>query len=246
MTKTRWIQSMTALWLAGTVGLQAEVKLEGRSVETPGHMIELDALGLPAQLQIRAAEADLPLRLRGGDAPTVAALQALGRGPQLSVPMRIEAVLAGEPAVATAMNAALPQVVDGAVVVQSDWQAGALHGTIALRYTNDGAISGRVRTRSGGAAVERLDLSLSWPGRSILPWPAGRLYLTQVLCCPSIMVCSPMARACSGATVHRRPAAAPRRPVRLSISSWAMVIAVSPGWYTVKGQCRVARPRRQR
>ena len=164
MMNKHLIAGMTALALAGAAGAQAAVTLDGRTVGTPGHEFELGDIGLPAQLEIRAAAADLPLSLRGGEAPSADALQAIGRGPQLSAPIRLEAVLAGEPVVAEAAATAAPTLADGIATVQGGWQAGTLRGTLALHYDAHGALTGRIRCEAGGAALERLELVIELAG----------------------------------------------------------------------------------
>ncbi|NQT92397.1 MAG: hypothetical protein HQ559_06525, partial [Lentisphaerae bacterium] len=78
---------------------RADVKLTGNIVETPKHVITLDKTGLPAQLVIKADMAELPLSLRSVK-PTDKDLQAIGRGPQLSSPVRLQAVIGGQTIVA--------------------------------------------------------------------------------------------------------------------------------------------------
>lgn len=135
----------------------AAPSLDGNVVRTRRQAITLDASGLPAQIVIAADPADLPLDLRAaGAAPGDADLQAIGRGPQLRAPMRLEAVVGGKTLVASPVKPAVPSG-PGAISGQSEMQAGPLRFTLDTTY-GDGSFRVGLRCTGGDVDVERLDL----------------------------------------------------------------------------------------
>jgi hypothetical protein len=131
--------------------------LDGNVVRTRRQAITLDGSGLPAQIVIAADPEDLPLDLRAaGVAPGEADLQAIGRGPQLRAPLRLEAVVGGKTLVASPVKPAVFSGL-GAVTGQSEMQAGPLRFTLDTIY-GDGSFRVNLLCGAGAVDVDRLDL----------------------------------------------------------------------------------------
>ena len=116
--------------------------------------------GLPAQIEIREAEEELPLGARGleGDA-RMAELRAIGRGAQLRAPVRLEVIQKGQVILAEPV---------GEPTREGDAVKGSLRaGSVALNVTvrgEGGALELTVETLSG--EMERLALVIE-PGGAI-------------------------------------------------------------------------------
>jgi hypothetical protein len=63
--------------------VQAKAELNGKTITTDRHVIELADTGLPASLRIQAEDNEIPLPERGGDV-SESTLSLIGRGEQLS------------------------------------------------------------------------------------------------------------------------------------------------------------------
>ena len=125
------------------------------------HRFTLDPSGLPAQIDIRPDPRELPLGKRGADAKIEAAeLLALGRGPQLRRPMRLEAVVDGRRVGATVLEPAkVVRQWKSEIVYASHLQVGPLDVTLTTRYDCDGALHCSMTYGSAKpATVERFEL----------------------------------------------------------------------------------------
>jgi hypothetical protein len=144
---------------------RAELKLEGGVVRTAKHAITLDKSGLPAQIVINPDPAELPLALRApGSVPGESDLQAIGRGPQLRSPLRLQAVIGGQTLVAQPSKPAQPVLAGESVTCQADVQAGALRASIQTRVGADGSLQGTIRYGGQNVEVEKLELVLDLAG----------------------------------------------------------------------------------
>ena len=69
------------------------LRLQANAVQTSKHTLTLAPSGLPEQIEIKADRSELSLEQRQNRAaPSKVELRAIGRGPQLRAPVRIEAV----------------------------------------------------------------------------------------------------------------------------------------------------------
>ena len=94
-----WVFCVWACLVASIVSAQdQQIEIAGRDVTAGRLEFKVDDSGLPAQIRIDAAPADLPLELRGAEAkaPGDAVLTAIGRGPQLAAPMTVVALVDGK------------------------------------------------------------------------------------------------------------------------------------------------------
>jgi hypothetical protein len=151
--------------LGAAVPVRAQLKLEGSTLTTARHTIELDPSGLPAQITIRPEPADLPLPLRRPDAkPTDSDLQAIGRGPQLRGPVRLQAVLGGQTLAAQPAKPAPPALAGDVLSVAADLQAGALKAALRVQYAADGSLTGTLQYGGQNVDLERLELVVELAG----------------------------------------------------------------------------------
>jgi len=172
---TNWLRALisgiAALWL-GLLAAEVpavpgtswdslpETKLEGNKLETARHILTLDASGLPAQIVIKPDQRELPLANRGKRAkpPTDAELQAIGRGPQLRAPLRIQANTKGRLTDAKVTQPAKPALAEGEVTCTSKLAIGSATLTLSLTYERDGALYGTLSCEGKGTKVESLTL----------------------------------------------------------------------------------------
>ena len=132
------------------------------------HRFRLDPAGLPAQIFIQPDPRELPLEKRGPAATlSDAELNAVGRGPQLRAPVRLEAVIAGKRYPA--------EVIEPAKLVR-EWKSefeyvsklrfGPLLVNLVTQYDCDGALHARLRYQSDTPAtpIERLELVMDTAG----------------------------------------------------------------------------------
>jgi len=136
--------------------LEDNVVTAGRLTYTVG------AGGLPSQIAIGALPWELPLEMRGEAAPPADRLRAIGRGPQLATPMRLEALVEGQPTVLEPAAPATPVEEDGAIVWRSELAGGGVTARLETRYGGDGSLSVSVAYRGG--AVDSLALALDLDG----------------------------------------------------------------------------------
>jgi hypothetical protein len=138
--------------------------IEKREVAAGRLRITVGQNGLPAQIDIQAAPADLPLEHRGKDAPAPSAetLAAIGRGPQFAAPMFLEAIVDGkELELAVTTPAPLEQKGDS-FLCRATLAGAGLQAKVDASYDSDGAMHFKV-TYSGGAA-DALSLAMKLPG----------------------------------------------------------------------------------
>ena len=153
--------------LIGLVGLicpirldAKDLKLAGKIIETSRHRITLSDSGLPEQIEILAAQDELPLELRGKKTEVpVPVLLSIGRGKQLRNPVRIEVASAGKSTAAQPAAPAKPNLKRGQVACRSKLQAGEVSIGLDLSYSPNGSISGSI-DYSGKAEVESIALTI--------------------------------------------------------------------------------------
>ena len=156
------------LWTKNTLGLEDRVwepfvplVASAGSLETLKHRYALDASGLPAQIVIRPDPRELPLERRGGKSPmTDADLLAIGRGPQLRGPMRLEAVVGGKRVAAeVAQPARLVAPGQSRCEYASKLKVGPVDVDLQTRYECDGSIYATMTYGSRGpAAIDLLEM----------------------------------------------------------------------------------------
>lgn len=137
-----------------------EAKLDGDTIATARHVITLAPTGLPAQIAIQADPRELPPAARNRRAEPLAEadLLAIGRGPQLRAPLRIEVSAEGRQAEAKPVAPAKPEMRDGAVRCEARLAAGPVAIALSLRYERDGALFGAITCGAEKAKVESLTL----------------------------------------------------------------------------------------
>jgi hypothetical protein len=159
MTKT------TTLWLICVTALLhlppawAQLTLDGNNLDTPRLRWTLAPSGLPAQLVIKPAPSEIPRPLRGKEIPD-AELQAIGRGPQWRAPLRLVAMIGGQPLVLEPVKPAQAVLADGVVTTETQLQAGALLATLKLRYAEDGSLLADLTFGGQDLMLDQLDLVL--------------------------------------------------------------------------------------
>ncbi|MFO7872010.1 MAG: hypothetical protein R6V03_11350, partial [Kiritimatiellia bacterium] len=119
--------------------------------ETLKHRFTLAESGLPAQIYIKPDERDLPLENRGESAPPLsdAELTAMGRGPQLRRPIRLEVQAGGRKHEARPVSKAeCTKQWKSEIEYTSRLKAGPLNIDLKTRYDCDGAMY--VTLRYGG------------------------------------------------------------------------------------------------
>lgn len=151
------------LLLVAPIGAVEQV-LEGRVLTQGRQQITIGATGLPEQVIIAPAPAELPLAVRavGEVDPTI--LSEIGRGPQLRGPIRLEVTVGGEVTVAEVEAVAAPSAVGGAVRVESTLVAGAVRIKLMAAYRPDGRIE-LMLTPAAPVAVEAVELVVETVGR---------------------------------------------------------------------------------
>lgn len=129
--------------------------------ETLKHKFTVDPSGLPAQIVIKHDPRDLPLEKRAPGAKlTDAELLALGRGPQLRAPVRLEAVVAGQRVPAQVIQPAKAiRTWKSEIEYESKLKIGPVDAAMRVRYDCDGSM--HVKMTYGSAApaeIDRLEL----------------------------------------------------------------------------------------
>ncbi len=168
LMKTLWIPMAAvaacsvAQLLAAPPAPPAPFRIEANTIVTPRHIFTPGDSGLPQQIQIKAEAYELPLEKRTVK-PADADLALIGRGPQLRLPMRIEAVTGGK-TVALAAAEPAKAAMDGEVAVATTKvSGGGVTATVETRYDKDGAMSVKV-IYGGGAAVDSLAVVMDIAG----------------------------------------------------------------------------------
>ena len=138
-----------APWMENTLGLDDRVwepftpiQPNGKGFDTLKHRFTLDASGLPAQIDIRPDPRELPLEQRGANAtvspPT---LLAIGRGPQLRAPIRLEAVIGGKRVPAEVVTPAKAvRTWKSEIAYFSKLRIGPVEADLQTRYDCDGSL----------------------------------------------------------------------------------------------------------
>jgi len=137
------------VWQGNQIGLEDRVwepfepirKLDD-GFETLKHKFALAPSGLPAQITINPDRRELPLEKRDEAAViTEAELQAIGRGPQLRAPLRIEAVLNGQRSeVEVVEPAKLVRAWKSEFEYEARLKAGPITADLRTRYDCDGSL----------------------------------------------------------------------------------------------------------
>jgi len=148
------------------------IQLSGMSFTTRKHQFKLAPSGLPEQIVIRPAPAELPLESRGKSLPDVE-LAKLGRGPQLRAPLRLVARVAGKQVEAKVRKPARPKLEEGNVVCQSELAVGPVAARLNVRYEPGGIMSVGLGY-AGRGEVDALELlvELTGPVDMAIPGPA--------------------------------------------------------------------------
>jgi len=157
---------------SGEAAALPDIKLDGMSFTTGKHRFQLAPWGLPEQIVIRPAPAELPLESRGKSLPDVE-LVKLGRGPQLRGPVRLVAQVAGKQVEAQVRTAARPEFDEGNVVCQSELVVGPVAARLNVRYEPDGTMSVGLGY-AGRGEIDALELlvELTGPVDMAIPGPA--------------------------------------------------------------------------
>ena len=138
--------------------------LEGTTVKTGRVAIAIDGSGLPAGITVPPRQDELPLDNReGGAAPTAEVLAAIGRGPLLRGPVRLEAIVDGKPVAAAPTEAAKPAAAGDAVRVAAKLAAGPVSVTATSDYRDAGRIDLTIAAK-GSDAVGGLRLVIPLAG----------------------------------------------------------------------------------
>lgn len=164
------------VWQNNTLGLNdvvwepfTAIQKTEQGFETLNHRFTVDASALPAQIFIKADPRELPLEARrpGTPEPAAAALQRIGRGPQLKEPFRLEVVTAdGTRTRATVVEPAkVVRQWQSEIVYAAKLRAGDIRIGLQAQYDCDGAMH---VTLSYGAAkpvtVKRFEMLMSVAG----------------------------------------------------------------------------------
>ncbi len=151
------IAVLGGLWIHQSQAVELpEIQLTRDGVVTGKHRFTLSESGLPAQIEIKAVDGELPLERRGKTDKSWSGLVGLGRGAILNGPVVIEATLDGNVAIAQVVKAAKPGLKGGNVVCKSSLRAGSLDVGLALAYGPDGSIEGSLTY--GGGKIESLSI----------------------------------------------------------------------------------------
>ena len=158
----------TAPWMGNALGREDRVwepftpiQANAKGFDTLKHRFTIDASGLPAQIDIRPDPRELPLEQRGANA-TVSpqTLLAIGRGPQLRAPFRLEAVIGGArvPAVAVAPAKAV-RTGKSEIEYAAKLRIGPVEAELRTRYDCDGSLHATLVYGSGTPVkIDRLEL----------------------------------------------------------------------------------------
>ncbi len=159
------ITLLLALSIGGVSAEETTPSLEGRLIRTGNRVVLVDESGLPAQIELLPAVAEIPLAHRRETDPSATLLQRIGRGPQLSAPIRLEGLLDGRVIAAVAQGEATLLRTDQGVEVVGRWHMDEdVQGQLRVFYGDDGAVTGEVQFEAGDVPLERLDLVLELPG----------------------------------------------------------------------------------
>ena len=138
-----------APWMENTLGLDDRVwepftpiQPNDKGFDTLKHRFTLDASGLPAQIDIRPDPRELPLEQRGANANvSPQTLLAIGRGPQLRAPLRLEAVIGGKRVPAEVVEPAKAvRTWKSEIEYASKLRIGPVEADLQTRYDCDGSL----------------------------------------------------------------------------------------------------------
>lgn len=150
------------LCLATLPSVAAQADLDGETVKTPRHTIQLAPTGLPASLAISAHESEIPLPDRGGDVPE-AVLRRIGRGTQLNN-ARLSVQIGENVRVAEPAGNMKTRQKNDSVVVGSRLEAGDVTFDVDIEYTGAGAMFGTVAYSARGVDVKAVSLQMDLLG----------------------------------------------------------------------------------
>ncbi|MFW5803562.1 MAG: hypothetical protein ACOCWJ_06550 [Verrucomicrobiota bacterium] len=150
------------LCIAGGTAVAAQATLDGQTVKTPRHTIQLAPTGLPENVEINAHEQEIPLTERDDDL-SQAALNAIGRGIQLT-DVRLTAQIGESTVVAEPENAMKAERKGDAVQVTSRLKAGDVAFDADLQYTGDGAMFATLTYSGNNVEVQAVSLQMTLPG----------------------------------------------------------------------------------
>jgi hypothetical protein len=155
-------------WLNNKIGLEDRVwepftpiVSNNTGFDTLNHRFTIDPSGLPAQIDIRPDPRELPLEQRAVDAKLPAeTLQAVGRGPQLRAPLRLEAVINGKRVSAQVVAPAKAvRTWKSEIEYASTLRIGPLSAELLTRYDCDGSLHAKLIYGSDTPAkIDRLEL----------------------------------------------------------------------------------------
>jgi hypothetical protein len=135
--------------------------LDGKKVSSGIQRLTLADTGLPAQIEIAAAAAELPQAARAQKTHAAAALAAIGRGPQLRAPIRLEVTAGGQTATATA---SAPAALTAGDTVTGSAKLTAADVAVDLNFSIETGYTARLRY--SGGEVDSIALVLEFAGSS--------------------------------------------------------------------------------
>ncbi len=140
------------------------IKLDGNRLVCARQVVTIGTGGLPDQIEIKPSADELPLEKRAANAKLAPEdLAAIGRGPQLRAPVRLEAVVDGKTVVLAPAEEAGIAAADGAVTCVAKLAGLGVTASVEIRHQPDGAMDAKV-TYGGGASVESLALVMEVSG----------------------------------------------------------------------------------
>ncbi len=150
------------LCLSGGAVFAAQATLDGQTVNTPRHTIELAPTGLPESVEIKALEHEIPLTERGDDV-SQAVLNGIGRGVELT-DVRLTVGIGENTVVAEPEGAMKATSKDDEVQVTSRLNAEGVTFDMDLRYTGGGAMFASLTYSARNVDVEEVSLQMTIPG----------------------------------------------------------------------------------
>jgi len=158
----------TAPWMGNALGREDRVwepftpiQPNDKGFDTLKHRFTLDASGLPAQIDIRPDPRELPLEQRGANAVvSPQTLLAIGRGPQLRAPFRLEAVVGGARVPAQVLTPAKAvRTGKSEIEYASKLRIGPVEADLRTRYDCDGSLHATLVYGSGTPVkIDRLQM----------------------------------------------------------------------------------------
>ncbi len=155
-----------AILLAAVASAQdPHVAIDGRELATGRLRYSIGDNGLPSQIVILPAPADLPLEFRGeaAAAPGDAVLHAIGRGVQLAAPMSLVALVEGKDETLQPKAPAVIERTDGGAVCTAELAGGGVSATVRATYTPGGAVHVELAYKGGAVGGLSLVMPLAGP-----------------------------------------------------------------------------------